>query len=72
MIWIVGLLMAFVFIKLRMLIIMVKLLAIALQLALLALAVLAIVFLWRKLIVPKLKTYKAWQPEKFISKGDRV
>ena len=70
MIWIIGLFMAFVFVKFGMLIIMVKLLAIALQLALLALAVLAIIYVWRKLIEPKLMAHKAWQPEKFISKGE--
>lgn len=67
MIWIVGLLLAFVFVKLGMLIIMVKLLGVALQLALLTLAVLAIVYIWRKLVGPKLKTYKAWQPKKLTS-----
>lgn len=68
MIWIAGLLIAFVFIKLGMLFVMVKVLAIALQFALLALAVLAIVHIWRKLAGPKLKTYKAWQPKKLTSR----
>lgn len=67
MIWIVGLLIAFVFIKLGMLLVMVKVLAIALQLALLTLAVLAIVYIWRKLAVPKLKTYGGWRPKKLTS-----
>lgn len=53
MVWIVGLLMAFVFIKLGMLIIMVKLLAVALQLALLALAVMGIIYVWRKVFGAK-------------------
>lgn len=67
MIWIAGLLVAFVFIKLGMLLIMVKVLAIALQLALLTLAVLAIIHIWRKLFGPKLKTYKVWQPKRLTS-----
>lgn len=68
MIWIVGLLLAFVFIKLGMLIIMVKLLAIALQLALLVIAGFGLAFLWRKLFGAKLKTYKAWSRKQIISK----
>lgn len=70
MIWIAGLLIAFVFIKLGMLLVMVKVLAIALQLALLTLAVLAIVYIWRKLVGPKLKVHKGWQPKQIISKGE--
>lgn len=70
MIWIAGLLIAFVFIKLGMLLVMVKVLAIALQLALLTLAVLAIVYIWRKLVEPKLKTHKAWQPKQITSNGE--
>lgn len=69
MIWIAGLFIAFLFIKLGMLLVMVKVLAIALQLALLALAVLAIVYIWRKLAGPKLKSYGGWQPKKLTS-GD--
>lgn len=70
MIWIAGLLIAFMFIKLGMLLIMVKVLAISLQLALLTLAVLAIVYVWRKLVGPKLMAYKSWQPKQIISKGE--
>lgn len=70
MIWIAGLLIAFVFIKLGMLLVMVKVLTIALQLALLTLAVLAIVYIWRKLVGSKLKTHKAWQPKRIIPKGE--
>lgn len=70
MIWIVGLLLAFVFIKLGMLMITVKLLAIALQLALLVLAVLGIVFIWRKVFGQKLRKYEAWIPKRIISKGE--
>jgi len=70
MIWIIGLLMAFVFVKLGMLIVMVNLLAIALQLALLVLAVLAIAYVWRKMFGSKLKTNKAWPYKQIISKGE--
>lgn len=69
MIWIFGLLLAFVFVKLGMLIIMVKLLAVALQLALLVVAGFAIVFMWRKLFGAKLNTYKVLQPKQIISRG---
>lgn len=70
MIWIVGFLLAFVFIKLGMLIIMVKLLAIALSLALLVIAGLAIAFLWRKVSEQKPKIYQIWTPKRIISKGE--
>ncbi|MDD2719939.1 MAG: hypothetical protein PHH47_01355 [Gallionella sp.] len=69
MIWIVGLLLAFVFVKLGMLIIMVKLLAVALKLALLVIAGFAIAFMWRKLFGLKLNTCKVFQPKQIISRG---
>lgn len=70
MIWIAGLLIAFVFIKFGMLLIMVKLLEIALQAALLVIAGLGIAFIWRKLFGSKLSKQRTWQPEKFISKKE--
>lgn len=70
MIWIVGFLLAFVFIKLGMLIIMVKLLEIGLSLALLVIAGLTIAFLWRKVSGQKPKPYKIWTPKRIISKGE--
>lgn len=70
MIWIIGLFLAFVFVKLGMLIIMVKLLAVALQLALLVIAGSAIAFLWRKMSGQKPKIYKIWTPKRIISKGE--
>lgn len=70
MIFIAGLLIAFVCIKFGMLLIMVKLLEIALQAALLVIAGLGIAFIWRKVFGPKLSQQKTWRPEKFISKGE--
>lgn len=70
MVWIVGLLMAFVFIKLGMLIIMVKLLAVALQLALLALAVLGIIYVWRKVFAAKPNPQVVWHSKQINSKGE--
>jgi hypothetical protein len=70
MVWIVGLLMAFVFIKLGMLIIMVKFLAVALQLALLALAVLGIIYVWRKVLGAKPDPQVVWHSKQINSKGE--
>lgn len=70
MIFIAGLLIAFLCIKFGMLLIMVKLLEIALQLALLALAVLGVTFIWRRLFGKNQNQYKAWQPKKLISKEE--
>lgn len=70
MIWIVGLLMAFVFIKLGMLIIIVKLLAVALQLALLALAVLGVIYVWRKVFGGKSDQQVVWHSKQINSKGE--
>jgi len=64
MIFIAGLLIAFICIKFGMLLVMVKLLAIALQLALLVIAGLAIMFIWQKLFGLKPMKYMAWQSKK--------
>ncbi|MBI5917947.1 MAG: hypothetical protein HY849_01050 [Nitrosomonadales bacterium] len=70
MIWIIGLLMAFVFIKLGMLIIMVKLLAVALQLALLALAALGVIYVWRKVFGAKPNPQVVWHSKQINTKGE--